>query len=145
MKWSVQLRGNRFGKLKLKVQTVPYADPRPPYHRKQAFDFGDGGLGHCTNNLELGCDCLGVIKVRIPGPCSVHKTDHFISSILMEELLTLMDRLWKLLMLSAFTNKTTASTGSIPIGEPGEPSYPGVENLLYSLSSHWQTTSTSSM
>lgn len=42
--------------------TVPYADPRPPYHRKQAFDFGDGGLGHCTNNLELGCDCLGVIK-----------------------------------------------------------------------------------
>lgn len=46
------------------LQTVPYADPRPPFHRKQAFDFGDGGLGHCVNNLVLGCDCLGVIKVR---------------------------------------------------------------------------------
>ena len=44
------------------LQTVPYADPRPPFHRKQAFDFGDGGLGHCANNLQLGCDCLGVIK-----------------------------------------------------------------------------------
>ena len=41
---------------------MPYADPRPPFHRKQAFDFGDGGLGHCANNLQLGCDCLGVIK-----------------------------------------------------------------------------------
>lgn len=43
--------------------TVPYADPRPPYHRKQAFDFGDGALGDACNNLQLGCDCLGVIKV----------------------------------------------------------------------------------
>lgn len=45
-------------------QTVPYADARSPYYRKQAFDFGDGGAGNCANNLELGCDCLGVIKVR---------------------------------------------------------------------------------
>lgn len=43
-------------------QTVPYADPRPPYHRKQAFDFGDGGAGNTANNLSVGCDCLGVIK-----------------------------------------------------------------------------------
>ena len=43
-------------------KTVPYADPRPPYHRKQAFDFGDGGGGNMANNLSLGCDCLGVIK-----------------------------------------------------------------------------------
>lgn len=42
--------------------TVPYGDPRPPFHRKQAFDFGDGGAGRAANNLELGCDCLGVIK-----------------------------------------------------------------------------------
>jgi len=42
--------------------TVPYADARPPFHRKQAFDFGDGGAGNCANNLSLGCDCLGVIK-----------------------------------------------------------------------------------
>lgn len=44
------------------TQTVPYADPRPPFHRKQAFDFGDGGGGNMANNLSLGCDCLGVIK-----------------------------------------------------------------------------------
>jgi primary-amine oxidase len=42
--------------------TVPYGDPRPPFHRKQAFDFGDAGAGRAANNLSLGCDCLGVIK-----------------------------------------------------------------------------------
>ncbi|KAF3356817.1 hypothetical protein VdG1_06145 [Verticillium dahliae VDG1] len=41
--------------------TVPYADPRPPFHRKQAFDLGDGGFGLSANSLELGCDCLGAI------------------------------------------------------------------------------------
>ncbi|KAF5027502.1 hypothetical protein F66182_397 [Fusarium sp. NRRL 66182] len=41
--------------------TVPYGDPRPPFHRKHAFDLGDGGVGRAANNLELGCDCLGVI------------------------------------------------------------------------------------
>lgn len=41
--------------------TVPYGDPRPPFHRKQAFDFGDGGAGLAANNLALGCDCLGAI------------------------------------------------------------------------------------
>lgn len=49
-------------RLSISDMTVPYADPRTPYHRKQAFDFGDGGLGHAVNNLKLGCDCLGVIK-----------------------------------------------------------------------------------
>ncbi|PFH56838.1 hypothetical protein XA68_15930 [Ophiocordyceps unilateralis] len=49
-------------RLSISDMTVPYADPRTPYHRKQAFDFGDGGLGHAVNNLTLGCDCLGVIK-----------------------------------------------------------------------------------
>lgn len=50
-------------------KTVPYADPRFPFHRKQAFDFGDGGAGNCANNLSLGCDCLGVIKVsQYPQP-----------------------------------------------------------------------------
>ncbi|RSL96099.1 hypothetical protein CEP52_011689 [Fusarium oligoseptatum] len=49
-------------RLAVSEMTVPYADPRTPYHRKQAFDFGDGGLGHAVNNLTLGCDCLGVIK-----------------------------------------------------------------------------------
>jgi len=47
------------------LKTVPYADPRHPFQRKQAFDFGDGGAGNCANNLSLGCDCLGVIKVYL--------------------------------------------------------------------------------
>lgn len=50
-------------RLSISDMTVPYADPRPPFHRKQAFDFGDGALGDACNNLKLGCDCLGVIKV----------------------------------------------------------------------------------
>ena len=41
--------------------TVPYGDPRSPFHRKQAFDLGDGGVGRAANSLELGCDCLGAI------------------------------------------------------------------------------------
>ncbi|KLJ12510.1 primary-amine oxidase [Blastomyces silverae] len=49
-------------RLSLSEMTVPYGDPRPPFHRKQAFDFGDGGAGRSANNLALGCDCLGVIK-----------------------------------------------------------------------------------
>ncbi|KXJ90059.1 copper amine oxidase [Microdochium bolleyi] len=49
-------------RLSMSDMTVPYADPRSPFQRKQAFDFGDGGLGHAVNNLALGCDCLGVIQ-----------------------------------------------------------------------------------
>ena len=40
---------------------IPYADPRPPFHRKAAFDLGDVGAGIMANNLQLGCDCLGTI------------------------------------------------------------------------------------
>ena len=40
---------------------IPYADPRPPFHRKAAFDLGDAGAGTMANNLKLGCDCLGAI------------------------------------------------------------------------------------
>ncbi|KAI2610481.1 copper amine oxidase 1 [Hypoxylon sp. NC1633] len=48
-------------RLSFSEMTVPYGDPRPPFHRKQAFDFGDGGIGRAANNLKLGCDCLGAI------------------------------------------------------------------------------------
>ncbi|KAK6379061.1 hypothetical protein LTS17_006765 [Exophiala oligosperma] len=51
-----------FYRLSMSEMTVPYADPRDPFHRKQAFDFGEGGAGMCANNLGLGCDCLGHIK-----------------------------------------------------------------------------------
>ncbi|KAL5600997.1 hypothetical protein BROUX41_005828 [Berkeleyomyces rouxiae] len=51
-------------RLSFSEMTVPYGDPRAPYHRKQAFDFGDGGIGRAANNLRLGCDCLGAIYYR---------------------------------------------------------------------------------
>lgn len=50
-----------FYRLSLSEMTVPYGDPRPPLHRKQAFDLGDAGAGVTANSLHLGCDCLGVI------------------------------------------------------------------------------------
>ncbi|RYP22164.1 hypothetical protein DL765_001812 [Monosporascus sp. GIB2] len=55
--------GNRpiLYRLSFSEMTVPYGDPRPPFHRKQAFDFGDGGIGRAANNLKLGCDCLGAV------------------------------------------------------------------------------------
>ncbi|PWN52566.1 hypothetical protein IE53DRAFT_340355 [Violaceomyces palustris] len=51
-----------FYRLSLSDMTVPYGDPRPPLHRKQAFDLGDAGAGVTANSLSLGCDCLGSIK-----------------------------------------------------------------------------------
>lgn len=51
-----------FYRLAVSEMTVPYGDPRAPYHRKQAFDFGDVGIGLMANKLGLGCDCLGSIK-----------------------------------------------------------------------------------
>ena len=59
-------RRSVFYRLSLSDMFVPYADPRAPYHRKSAFDFGDVGAGITANNLKLGCDCLGVIKVSNP-------------------------------------------------------------------------------
>lgn len=50
-----------FYRMSLSEMTVPYGDPRSPYHRKQAFDLGDCGFGTNGNQLSLGCDCLGVI------------------------------------------------------------------------------------
>lgn len=41
---------------------VPYGDPRAPFNRKCAFDVVDYGMGNCCSSLDLGCDCLGVIK-----------------------------------------------------------------------------------
>jgi primary-amine oxidase len=50
-----------FYRLSLSDMAIPYADPRHPYHKKQAFDLGDAGAGIMANNLKLGCDCLGSI------------------------------------------------------------------------------------
>lgn len=43
-----------FYRLSVSEMTVPYGDPRSPYHRKQAFDLGDAGAGSTANNLSLG-------------------------------------------------------------------------------------------
>jgi len=50
-----------FFRLSLSDMSIPYADPRHPYHKKAAFDLGDAGAGIMANNLQLGCDCLGSI------------------------------------------------------------------------------------
>jgi primary-amine oxidase len=55
-KRSVLYRGS------LSEMVVPYGDPSPQQARKNAFDAGEYGLGMCANSLELGCDCLGLIK-----------------------------------------------------------------------------------
>ncbi len=46
----------------LTEMVVPYGDPGPTQFRKNAFDVGEYGMGACANSLELGCDCLGLIR-----------------------------------------------------------------------------------
>src|SRR5262245_26847836 len=46
----------------LDEMVVPYGDPGPTQRRKNAFDVGEYGMGMCANSLELGCDCLGLIR-----------------------------------------------------------------------------------
>lgn len=41
---------------------IPYGDPSPSGFRRNAFDMGEYGVGPYTNSLELGCDCLGLIR-----------------------------------------------------------------------------------
>ncbi|ORY81288.1 primary amine oxidase [Leucosporidium creatinivorum] len=77
-----------FYRLALSEMTVPYGDPRAPVHRKSAFDLGECGAGQTANNLQLGCDCLGVIHyfdgmgtsadgrpVKIPHAICIHEQD----------------------------------------------------------------------
>lgn len=43
-----------FHRLSSSEMFVPYGDPRAPYPRKAAFDFGNNGAGVNANNLGLG-------------------------------------------------------------------------------------------
>ncbi len=67
---------------------IPYADTDSTNYRKSAFDIGEIGLGHFTNALELGCDCVGDITyldaelatdtgavVRLPNAICIHEED----------------------------------------------------------------------
>ncbi|RMZ08836.1 hypothetical protein D0864_01647 [Hortaea werneckii] len=42
-----------FYRLSISEMTVPYGDPRTPYHRKQAMDLGDAGAGSCRTTSAL--------------------------------------------------------------------------------------------
>jgi primary-amine oxidase len=53
-----------FYRVSLSDMSIPYADPRFPQCKKQAFDLGDSGAGMMANDLKLGCDCLGSIFYR---------------------------------------------------------------------------------
>ena len=77
-----------FYRLSLAEMFVPYGDPRSPYPRKAAFDLGNDGAGLNANNLQLGCDCLGVIKyfdawhnnaagepLKLPNVVCLHEAD----------------------------------------------------------------------
>ena len=46
----------------LAEMVVPYGSPHSTHVRKNAFDCGEYGIGVLANSLELGCDCLGVIR-----------------------------------------------------------------------------------
>ncbi len=67
---------------------VPYGDPDPYHAHKNAFDVGEYGLGMLCNALELGCDCLGLIRyfdahlvntkgevVKLPNAICMHEED----------------------------------------------------------------------
>ena len=77
-----------FYRLSLSEMFVPYGDGRMPYNRKAAFDLGNDGAGVNSNNLQLGCDCLGHIKyfdgwhttsdgtpIQIPNAVCCHEVD----------------------------------------------------------------------
>ncbi len=67
---------------------VPYGDPDTFHAHKNAFDVGEYGLGMLCNALELGCDCLGLIRyfdahltntrgevVKLPNAICMHEED----------------------------------------------------------------------
>ncbi len=56
----------------LTEMVVPYGDPGPTQRRKNAFDVGEYGMGMCANSLELGCDCLGLIRYFDAHLCDSH-------------------------------------------------------------------------
>lgn len=50
-----------FNRISVAEMVVPYGNPDPPHHKKQAFDVGEYGSGLMANSLKLGCDCKGAI------------------------------------------------------------------------------------
>jgi len=59
-------------RLSLVEMVVPYGDPSPVQHRKNAFDAGEYNVGALANSLELGCDCLGEIQYFDGVVCDSH-------------------------------------------------------------------------
>ncbi len=50
-----------FHRMSLSDMVVPYGDASPLQYWKHAFDAGETAMGHMSNSLTLGCDCLGEI------------------------------------------------------------------------------------
>jgi primary-amine oxidase len=46
----------------LSEMVVPYAHAGHGHYDRAVFDAGEAMFGLCANELELGCDCLGVIR-----------------------------------------------------------------------------------
>ena len=68
---------------------VPYGDPDEKHYHKNAFDCGEYGIGMLANALELGCDCLGLIRyfdahmvgsrgdiLKLPNAVCLHEEDY---------------------------------------------------------------------
>jgi len=78
-------------RISLSEMVVPYGDPSPAHYWQGAFDVGDFGIGRAVNSLELGCDCLGLVRyfdvtihddrgepVVVPRAICLHEEDYSI-------------------------------------------------------------------
>jgi primary-amine oxidase len=78
-------------RISISEMVVPYGDPSPAHYWQGAFDVGDFGIGRAANSLELGCDCLGLVRyfdvtvhddrgepVVIPRAICLHEEDYSI-------------------------------------------------------------------
>ncbi|MCF8565111.1 primary-amine oxidase [Alicyclobacillus tolerans] len=76
-------------RVSLSEMVVPYGDPGSTQRTKNAFDAGEYGIGMLANSLELGCDCLGLIRyfdahmtdsrgnvITIPNAICMHEEDY---------------------------------------------------------------------
>ena len=105
---------------------VPYRDPTFDHYRRTAYDIGEWGLGYMTTSLELGCDCLGEIRLRRRGAARLPRASRTRSRT-----------------RSACTRRTTPCSGSTSTASP-VPRCAGSAAWWSPATSPSRTTSTSS-
>ncbi|KIV96095.1 hypothetical protein PV10_03673 [Exophiala mesophila] len=64
-----------FYRMALSDMNVPYADPRPHYHKKAAFDLGDAGAGLTANDLYVISSSIGDVIEKNNCVC-IHEQDY---------------------------------------------------------------------